>query len=216
MSAVTATSENLSSGIPDTIAWTDAAFMALPDHGQRYEIVDGALIEMGNSGALHGYVCSLLLAALVAYVLPRKLGVMLDSSTAFKMKNGNKRAPDLSFFAKERLHGITELPSGFLDGAPDLAVEVLSPGNTVEEMDDKIKEYFENGARLVWVVSPTQHYILVYRSAQEPDRLLKTNDSLDGEDVIPGFTLSHRCFIPNINLLARSPLPPLASSVSDI
>ncbi len=169
--------------------WTDAEFMALPDDGHRYEIMDGELIDMGNSGALHGYVCSLLVMSLMSYVLPKKLGVILDSSTAFKMKNGNKRAPDVSFFAKERLQGITELPTGFLDGAPDLVVEVLSPGNTVEEIDRKLVEYFENGARLVWVISPNQHYVLVYRSAQEPDRLLKSIDFLDGEDVIPGFTL---------------------------
>jgi Uma2 family endonuclease len=174
---------------PEPKVWTDAAFMALPDDGHRYEIVNGELIDMGNSGALHGYVCSLLLSALMSYILPKKLGVILDSSTAFKMKNGNKRSPDIAFFAKERLQGMTELPSGFLDGAPDLAVEVLSPGNTVEEIDEKIGEYFENGARLVWVINPTQHYILVYRCAQEPDRLLKSADSLDGEDVVPGFTL---------------------------
>jgi Uma2 family endonuclease len=181
--------ETLEIVAPEKKIWTDEAFMVLPDDGHHYEIVNGELIDMGNSGALHGYVCSLLLAALMSYILPKKLGVILDSSTAFKMKNGNKRSPDISFFAKERLQGITELPSGFLEGAPDLAVEVLSPGNTIEEIDEKIAEYFENGARLVWVISPTQHYILVYRSIQEPDRLLKSADSLDGEDVIPGFTL---------------------------
>ena len=98
--------------------------------------------------------------------------------------------PDIAFFAKERLQGIAVLPSGYLEGAPDLAVEVLSPGNTVEEIDDKLTEYFENGSRLIWVINPTQHYVLVYRSAQEPDRLLKGKDSLDGEEVIPGFTLA--------------------------
>jgi Uma2 family endonuclease len=169
--------------------WTDAEFMALPEDGHRYEIVNGELIDMGNSGALHGYICGLALSALMVYVLAKKLGVVLDSSTAFKMKNGNKRSSDVSFFAKERLQGMTELPTGFLEGAPDLAIEILSPGNTVEEMDEKIADYFDNGARLVWVVSPTQHYVMVYRCAQEPDRLLKTADSLDGEDVVPGFTL---------------------------
>jgi len=169
--------------------WTDEEFMALPQDGHRYEIVNGELVDMGNSGALHGYICSLLLAALASYVLPKKLGVILDSSTAFKMKNGNRRSPDISFFAKERLQGMTELPSGFLDGAPDLAVEVLSPGNTVEEMHDKLVEYFENGTRLAWIIHPSEHYVLVYRSAQEPDRLLKSVDSLDGEEVIPEFTL---------------------------
>ena len=170
--------------------WTDAEFMALPDDGHHYEIVNGELIDMGNSGALHGYVCSLLLAALTTYILPKKLGVILDSSTAFKMKNGNKRSPDIAFFAKERLQGVKELPAGYLEGAPDLAVEVLSAGNTVEEMEDKIAEYFENGSRLVWIVSPTQHYVLVYRSAQEPDRLLKSADFLESEDVIAGLKLS--------------------------
>ena len=173
-----------------TKTWTDEAFMALPDDGHHYEIINGELIDMGNSGALHGYVCSLALAALAGYILPKKLGVILDSSTAFKMKNGNKRSPDIAFFAKERLQGMAVLPSGYLEGAPDLAVEVLSPGNTVEEIEDKLTEYFENGSRLVWVIHPTQHYVLVYRSAQEPDRLLKGKDSLDGEEVIPGFSLA--------------------------
>jgi Uma2 family endonuclease len=169
--------------------WTDAEFMALNREGHRYEIVDGELIDVGNSGAKHGNVCSLLMILLGGYVHAQKLGAMFDSSTAFKMKNGNKRSPDLSFFAKECLQGLEELPTGFLEGAPDLAVEVLSPNNTIEEIDTKIAEYFENGARLVWVINPVQHYMLVYRSGQEPDRLLKFSDSLDGEEVIPGFTL---------------------------
>jgi Uma2 family endonuclease len=185
----TETLETPDVGVPEKKVWTDEAFMALPDDGHHYEIVNGELIDMGNSGALHGYVCSTLMILLGGYIRIQNLGAMFDSSTAFKMKNGNKRSPDISFFAKERLQGMTELPSGFLEGAPDLAVEVLSPGNTVEEIDEKIAEYFENGTRLVWVISPTQHYILVYRSAQEPDRLLKSANSLDGEDVIPGFTL---------------------------
>lgn len=168
--------------------WTDKEFMALSKDGHRYEIVNGELIDMGNSGALHGNLAIILSSALFAVVNAQKLGALFDSSTAFKMKNGNKRSPDISFFAKERLQGMTELPSSFLDGAPDLAVEVLSPGNTVEEIHDKLVEYFENGTRLVWIIHPSEHYVLVYRSAQEPDRLLKSVDSLDGEEVIPGFT----------------------------
>ncbi|MDX2212953.1 MAG: Uma2 family endonuclease [Oculatellaceae cyanobacterium bins.114] len=172
----------------DKKVWTDEEFMALPKDGHRYEIVNGELVDMGNSGALHGNLAIILSSALFATVNAQKLGSLFDSSTAFKMKNDNKRSPDISFFAKERLQGMTELPTGFLEGAPDLAVEILSPGNTVEEIETKITEYFDNGARLVWMISPTQHYVLVYRCAQEPDRLLKSVDSLDGEEVIPGFT----------------------------
>ncbi|NJR67531.1 MAG: Uma2 family endonuclease [Synechococcales cyanobacterium CRU_2_2] len=180
----------LSNGLLEPKVWTDAAFMALPDDGHRYEIVGGELVEMGNSGALHGYVCSTLMIVLGGYVRLQNLGAMFDSSTAFKMINGNKRAPDLSCFAKERLQGITVLPTGFLDGAPDLVVEVLSPGNTVEEMDRKVEEYFENGTHLLWMINCKQQYVLVYRSASGPDRLLKVTDVLEGEDVVPGFGLA--------------------------
>ncbi|XFA74377.1 Uma2 family endonuclease [Thermosynechococcaceae cyanobacterium Okahandja] len=172
----------------DKKVWTDEEFMALPKDGHRYEIVNGELVDMGNSGALHGYVCSLLLAALASHVLAQQLGIILDSSTAFKMRNGNKRSPNISFFAKERLQSMSELPTGFLEGAPDLAVEILSSGNTVAEIEAKVTEYFDNSARLIWVIGPTQHYVLVYRCAQQPDRRLKSVDYLDGEGVIPGFT----------------------------
>jgi Uma2 family endonuclease len=170
--------------------WTDQAFMALPNNGHHYEIINGELIEMGNSGALHSYLCILVLTALMTHVLTNKLGIVFDSSTAFKLKNGNKRSPDIAFFAKERLRGMTELPTGFLEGAPDLAVEVLSPNNTIAEIEDKITEYFENGSSLVWVISPKQKYIMVYKSAQEPDRLLKSGDILEAEPLIPGFNLA--------------------------
>ncbi|MEZ2318999.1 MAG: Uma2 family endonuclease [Microcoleus sp.] len=169
--------------------WTDAEFMALNRDGHRYEIVNGELIDMGNRSAKHGYVCSILMILLGGYVHIQKLGAMFDSSTAFKMKSGNKRSPDVSFMAKERLQGLEELPDGFLEGAPDLAVEILSPSNTVEEIHNKLVEYFENGARLVWVINPKEKYVLVYRSSQEPDRLLKSADSLDGEEIVSGFTL---------------------------
>jgi len=172
--------------------WTDDELMSLPD-GNRYELINGELVDMGNSGALHGYVCSILVMALMNYILPRKLGIVLDSSTAFAMKNGNKRSPDISFVSKAKLQGLEELPDGFLDGAPDLAIEVLSPNNTIAEIhqlvDQRVVEYFENGSRLVWVINLKQHYVLVYRSAKEPDRLLKQSDSLDGEEVIAGFTM---------------------------
>jgi Uma2 family endonuclease len=140
--------------IPEKKVWTDAEFMALPEDGNRYELVRGELINLGNSGALHGYIAIILSSALFALVISRKLGVLLDSSTAFTMKNGNKRSPDIAFFAKERLQGWEELPTGFLEGAPDLVVEILSSGNTMAEIEEKIAEYFANGTRLLWVIIP--------------------------------------------------------------
>lgn len=174
---------------PAPQVWTDEEFMALNRDGHRYEIVDGELIDRGNSGAKQGYVSVILSSALFNWVSQHKLGAIFDSSTAFKMKSGNKRSPDISFVSKERLQGLTDLPEGLLEDAPDLAVEILSPGNTVAEIRQKLIEYFENGSRLVWVIDPIQKYALVYRCGEQPDRLVKLTDHLEGEETIPGFKL---------------------------
>ena len=168
--------------------WTDEEFMALSGENDRYELIDGELVNMGNSGMEHGYLGSNLTIFLGGYILTHKLGVICDSSTAFTMKTGNKRSPDLSFVAKDRLQGIKRLPQGFFSGAPDLVVEIISPNNTFAELHSKMIEYFANGCRLAWLIHPDEQSILVYRSPR-PDRLLKITDNLDGEEVIPGFSL---------------------------
>jgi Uma2 family endonuclease len=169
-----------------TKIWTDEAFMALPDNENRYEIVDGELISLGNSGMEHGNIGIFLGGLIEIFVRQHNLGVTCDSSTAFKMNGGNKRSPDISFVSKERLIGLKRLPKGFFDGAPDLAVEIISPGNTFEEIHNKIEEYFESGTRLLWVIHPDEKYVLIYHVPQ-PDRLLRSADILDGEDVILNF-----------------------------
>ncbi|HEY9796380.1 MAG TPA: Uma2 family endonuclease [Leptolyngbyaceae cyanobacterium] len=168
--------------------WTDEEFMALPDDGGRYELVDEEVVDMGNSGMEHGNISAYLCGLIELYVRPKKLGVTCDSSTAFTLKSGNKRSPDVSFVSKERLQGLRRLPKGFFQGAPDLAIEVISPSNTFEEIYTKLVEYFDNNCRVVWVINPDERSVVVYRQPQ-PDRLLKMTDSLDGEEVIPGFTL---------------------------
>lgn len=169
--------------------WTDEEFIALSKDGHRYELVNGELVDMGNSGMEHGGIGSFLGGLLAIYVKQHKLGIVCDSSTAFTLKNGNKRSPDVSFVGKERLKGLKRPPRGFFRGAPDLVVEILSPSNTVEEIHEKIVEYFENNTRLLWVIHPDEKYVLVYHSS-EPDRLLRPQDQLDGEDVVPGFAIA--------------------------
>jgi len=167
--------------------WTDEEFMALPD-GDRYELVNGELIIVGNSGMEHGNLGAFLCGLLEIYARRNKLGLTFDSSTAFTMKTGNKRSPDVSFVAKDRLRGLKKLPKGFFQGAPDLAVEIISPSNTFDEIHTKIVEYFDSGSKLVWVIHPDEESVLVYHKPQ-PDKLLQRSDSLDGETIIPGFTV---------------------------
>jgi Uma2 family endonuclease len=169
--------------------WTDEAFMALSKDGHRYELVNGELVDMDNSGMEYGGLGAWLGGILAIYARRHKLGVVCDSSTAFTLKSGNKRSPDVSFVAKERLQGLKRLPKGYFQGSPDLAVEILSPNNTVEEIHTKIVEYFENGTRLVWVIHPDEKYVLVY-SAPEPNRLLRSQDLLEGEEVVADFSVA--------------------------
>jgi Uma2 family endonuclease len=173
----------------DSKVLTDEEFMALPDDGGRYEVIDGELVNVGNSGMEHGNIGIFLGGLIEIFVRQNKLGVACDSSTAFKMKGGNKRSPDISFVSKERLIGLKRLPKGFFDGAPDLVVEIISPGNTFDEIHNKIEEYFESGTRLLWVIHPDEKYVLVYHSPQ-PDRLVRGDDVLDGEDVILNFQVA--------------------------
>ncbi|HEY9739892.1 MAG TPA: Uma2 family endonuclease [Coleofasciculaceae cyanobacterium] len=137
----------------DKKVWTDEEFMALPDDGKRYELIDGQVVDIGNSGMEDGNIGTFLGGALEFYARPKKLGVTCDSSTAFTLKSGNKRSPDVSFVTRERLQGLKRLPKGFFQGVPDLAVEVISPNNTFEELHEKLVEYFDNGCRLAWVIN---------------------------------------------------------------
>jgi Uma2 family endonuclease len=169
--------------------WSDEAFMALSGDEQRYEVVDGELVDMGNSGMEYGEIGSFLGGMLALHVRRDKLGIVCDSSTAYTLKSGNRRSPDVSFVAKERLQGMSRPPQGFFQGSPDLAVEILSPGNTVEGMHKKIVEYFQNETQLVWVIHPEEKFVLVYHSP-EPDQFLRSTDTLDGEKILPGFSLN--------------------------
>ena len=169
-------------------ALTDEQFMALPEDDRLYEYIDGELIVVANSGVEHGYLALTLGYFLTGFVRNHQLGITCDSSTAFKMKTGNKRSPDVAFIAKERLRGLKRLPKGFFEGAPDLVVEIISPNNTFEEIHHKLVEYFENGTRLAWVILTDEECVLVYHQPK-PSKLLLLEDSLEGEAVIAGFQL---------------------------
>jgi Uma2 family endonuclease len=93
----------------------------------------------------------------------------------------------VAFVAAGRLPG-GQLPQGFIRGAPDLAVEILSPNDDPIEIQQKVRDYLEAGSRLVWVVAPRPRTVTVYR-ADGSARLVREPEALDGEDVLPGFVL---------------------------
>jgi Uma2 family endonuclease len=168
--------------------WTEAELMALPNDGHKYELVNGELVMSPAGTYGHGDIIAWLSAKLTIFIREHKLGVVFDGQSGFWMKSGNLRSPDISFLCSERVRSLNPKPKGFLQGAPDLAIEVLSPSDTVKDVTEKLADYFESGAKLVWVVNPDNKTLLVYHGTT-PDRLLKSGDSIDGETIVPGFQM---------------------------
>ncbi len=94
------------------------------------------------------------------------------------------RGPDLAFWRRERL---PEVPEGYAEVAPDLVAEVVSPGDHYSRVQNKVRHYLTRGVRMVWVVDPEDRSVTVYRSWQQAT-ILGENDTVSGEDVVPGFS----------------------------
>lgn len=168
--------------------WTDEELLSLPDRLKKCEIIRGELV-VSPAGIEHEEIGVRLIVTLGAYVRRHKLGIVCGSSAGYWMKGRTAfLSPDVSFIAKDRLQGAKRAPKKFFDGAPDLAVEVLSPSDTIDKLHEKIVEYFDNGAKLIWVLNPEEQTVLVYHTPQ-PDTLLRAGDALDGEAVVEGFSM---------------------------
>jgi Uma2 family endonuclease len=151
------------------------------------ELVEGTLVEKAM-GYRESEIAGLLITFLNLFVRPRKLGIVTGSDGTVRLFPGLVRIPDVAFASWESLPG-RKRPKGPIPPlAPDLAVEVLSKGNTKAEMDRKLKEYFDAGVKLVWLVYPKSRMVRVHTA---PDRfkVLTDRQEVTGGAVLPGFTL---------------------------
>ena len=158
-----------------------------PDTRRRLELVKGDLFEMPPPGARHGSVAMVVGSLLMAYVQANQLGKVFAAETGFILRRNpdTVRAPDASFVATEWLPA-GELPVGYLELAPDLAVEVVSPSDRDREVLEKVEDWLRAGTRLVWVIYPANRSATVYRALGDSEQLSE-DGSLDGGDVLPGF-----------------------------
>ncbi|MDW8106850.1 MAG: Uma2 family endonuclease [Armatimonadota bacterium] len=162
--------------------YTEQDLLQLPDDGRKYELVNGRL-QVVPTGAKHGWI-GLKLAGKVYAVLPDTMRAF-DSSTGFRMASGNIRSPDLSVMSVSRLPA-GEVPTGFADGAPDLAIEIVSPSESLSDLLQKVGEYFESGAREVWLLFPERKQVYRLRAPLEIE-VLNENDVLTGGELLPEF-----------------------------
>jgi Uma2 family endonuclease len=169
-------------------AWTEADLQALPENGYIAEVVDGELVMSPKNSFEHESIFSRLYLALGHFNRQHRLGIVRGSSAGFWMQNRNCRAPDLSFIPKARLDQLGFKPNSrrFFPGAPDLAVEILSPSNTRKEIDERLKDFFASGTQIVWVINPEEQCVEVCHSLTNR-KLVASGGMLEGEDLLPGF-----------------------------
>ncbi len=153
---------------------------------RREELVRGELVEMTPVGGPHSELTVLLGSWLVPFVRKNKLGAVgIERGFILSRDPDTVRAPDLHFISKERLAlGSRE---GFFPGAPDLAVEILSPTDRAGDVQARIREYLNAGTRLVWVVDPHSETVTAYHPAGDA-RIYSGEQAVPGEDVLPGFS----------------------------
>ena len=168
-------------------------FSNLPENQNRFfERVRGEIIEVSPSNTYSSAVAMLIGHHLLMFIQGKNLGYGTGEQGGYDLPEETTYAPDVAYISKERQ---AELPyRGFTRAAPELAVEVVSPGNTASEINRKVLDFLGAGKQLVWVVYPDTRTVNVHTSAGS--RTLREDDTLDGGDVLPGFRLRVRDIFP--------------------
>ena len=171
--------------------------LEMADDGFLYELVEGELRRMSPAGSEHGAIGMNLVTALGPHVKANDLGVVFGPDTGFRIASApdTVRSPDVSFVRRERVPR-DGLPEGYWPGAPDLAVEIISPSDTYTDVEKKVTEWLDAGACMVVVITPRTRTVTVHSSSEvcsahssQADVLrLRDSDVLDLGDAVPGFS----------------------------
>ena len=166
--------------------------LQMPDDGYRYELVKGELRKMVPAGHAHGRIAINITVPLAQHVRSNNLGTVYAAETGFVLARNpdTVRAADVAFVRRERVETVEE-EQGYWPGAPDLAVEVVSPNDTYTDVEEKVFNWLDAGARMVLVVNPRKHTVTSYRSRNDIT-VLTEGERLSGEDVVPNWTLPIR------------------------
>ena len=171
---------------------TAEELLRMPDDGYRYELVRGELRKMPPVGQTHGEYAMSIAASLASYVKAQGLGKVYAAETGFLLESNpdHVRAPDAAFVSNDRLKQMGE-STGFARGAPDLAVEVISPSDRYTEVDEKVADWLDAGTLAVVIVNPRNRTVKVHRSRTDSS-VLEESDTLDVSEIVPGWRMPIR------------------------
>lgn len=175
------------STVAGPVAYSPQDLLTMPDGG-KYELVDGSLVEL-NMSYLSSYVAGQIYQRLKNHCDSHQLGWVTPEGTSFRCfpdAPAQVRRPDTAFISLGRLSAEQAKTEGHCSVAPDLAIEVVSPGDTAFELDEKVDEYLAANVALIWVINPEKHTIRIHRRDGTVTQLREA-DTLSGEQVIPGF-----------------------------
>ena len=167
--------------LPENVTMTLEEFLESGLEG--YEYVQGELIQMPATSVEHGLIGANIFLHLGPYVQAHKLGAVFFAETGFRVGDRVLK-PDIAFLSTERIPAERRKASPV---PPDLAVEVVSPTDVFDRVEEKAFAYLEAGTRMVWIIAPRSKAVMVYRSESDI-KLLTCNDTLSGEDVVAGFS----------------------------
>ncbi|NEO04375.1 Uma2 family endonuclease [Moorena sp. SIO3I8] len=179
--------------IPPTFKVTEKQFqiLATANREKRLErTANGELIVRPPTGGNTGKRNAQLSAQFVIWNNQTKLGVVFDSSCAFRLPNGAERSPDVSWVKIERWNQLTpEQQDTFPPLCPDFVLELRSRTDTMESLRQKMQEYLDNGISLGWLIDPKNRIVEIYKPQQEV-KVLNSPKTLSAEEVLPGFSLN--------------------------
>jgi Uma2 family endonuclease len=156
-----------------------------PKDGRKYELVDGEIL-VSPAGFRHAEIVAQMVHIFATFLDAHPIGKVCGDNLGINLPNGNLRSPDVTFVRNDKVP-TGKAAEAFAQFVPDLAVEVLSPNDSLKEVGRKIGEFLDCGVPVVWLVDPSRETVTIYRSLSQTEQL-SSKDTIAEEAVLPGFS----------------------------
>ena len=172
-----------------------AEFERLPDDGMLHELNEGELVKVVHPKFRHSDVAHRIYDEISWFLRGQPLGrVLFEAGYVLSQDPPTLRVPDVSFLSAERLRNVS--PDDWIHGAPELAIEVVSPPDSAEDLDQKVRQYLASGTRSVWIVYPRTETVHVHRPNENPV-VIAGEERLAEPAILPGWSMTAGDLFPD-------------------